>query len=235
MNHPVIELKNVKKSYTMGTVREEILKGMSFRVDKGEFIAIVGASGSGKSTLLHIMGLLDRPTHGHVLVNGIDVSKFHDNDLAGIRGKRIGFVFQFFNLYPTLDAKGNVELPMSIQGRSGSDRRKRSRQLLKLVGLSDRMDFMPNQLSGGQRQRVSIARALAMNPDIILADEPTGNLDSKTGKEIIKMLVKLSKDKDRTIVMITHDKNIAKHANRIIQIKDGEVILDRKNNKRLRL
>lgn len=226
---PVIQLVGVGKTYDMGEVKAEVLHGIDLSIEKGEFVAIVGASGSGKSTLLQIMGLLDRPTKGKVLINGIDSSKMSDDQLADTRGRNIGFVFQFFNLYPTLTSRGNVELPMMIQGVPKHERTMRARDILRSVGLSDKEDNMPSQLSGGQKQRVSIARALAMEPAFILADEPTGNLDSKTGQEVIDMIARLGKGGRRTILMITHDRHIAEHAERIVEIKDGRVISDRKN------
>ncbi|MBI4894799.1 MAG: ABC transporter ATP-binding protein [Candidatus Aenigmarchaeota archaeon] len=232
VDRPVIQLVGVGKTYDMGEVKAEVLHGIDFSVDRGEFVAIVGASGSGKSTLLQIMGLLDRPTKGKVLINGIDSSKMSDDELADMRGRNIGFVFQFFNLYPTLSARGNVELPMMIQGMPSGERTRRAREILRSVGLSDKEENMPSQLSGGQKQRVSIARALAMEPALILADEPTGNLDSKTGQEVIDMIARLGKGGNRTILVITHDRHIAEHAERIVEIKDGRVISDRKNKNR---
>jgi putative ABC transport system ATP-binding protein len=229
---PVIQLVGVGKTYDMGEVKAEVLHGIDLSVNRGEFVAIVGASGSGKSTLLQIMGLLDRPTKGKVLINGVDSSKMSDDELADMRGRNIGFVFQFFNLYTTMTARGNVELPMMIQGVPSGERTRRAKDILKSVGLSDKEDNMPSQLSGGQKQRVSIARALAMEPDFILADEPTGNLDSKTGQEVIDMLTRLGKGGKRTILVITHDRQIAEHAERIVEIKDGMVISDRKNKNR---
>lgn len=231
---PFLEINDVKKVYQMESVKVEALRGVNFSVRRGEFIAIVGTSGSGKSTLMHIMGLLDRPTQGKVMLAGVDVRKLNDDRLAEYRGKKIGFVFQFFNLYPTLTARQNIELPLSIQGYGKSEKERRARELLKSVGLSDREDSLPSQLSGGQRQRVAIARSLATNPEIILADEPTGNLDSQTGKEVIDMLVKINKEVGRTVVIVTHDSHIARHANRIIEIRDGKVISDRKHKKFVR-
>ncbi len=223
----IIELVNVSKSYNLGNSNEIILKNINLKVKKGELIAIIGASGSGKSTLLHIIGLLDKPTEGEVYINDVNVKKYNDNKLSNLRGKNIGFVFQFFNLYPSLNVKKNVQLPMAIQNISKFKQEKRSIKLLKMVGLIDKMNNMPSQLSGGEKQRVSIARSIANNPDIILADEPTGNLDSKTGEEIIKMLINLKKDKNKTIIIITHDKKLASNANRIIEIKDGIIISDK--------
>ena len=224
----VIELRGVEKIYQLGSVKVEALGGVDLSIKKGEFVAIVGASGSGKSTLLHIMGLLDRPTNGRVILDGLDAGKLDDDELASLRGEKIGFVFQFFNLYPTLTAWQNVELPLYIQEYSKEERAERARRFLGLVSLSDRANHMPSQLSGGERQRVAIARSLAAEPDIILADEPTGNLDSRTGKEVIETLVRINKESGNTVVIITHDKHIASHAGRVIGIKDGKIISDKR-------
>ncbi|MGC8993535.1 MAG: ABC transporter ATP-binding protein [Candidatus Aenigmatarchaeota archaeon] len=227
----LIELKNVSKVYKMEEVEVPALKGINMKIKRGEFVSVIGPSGSGKSTLLHIIGCLDRPTKGEVILDGIDVSKLSDNELSRIRAKKIGFVFQFFNLYPTLTALENVELPMMIVEKDKSERKKRARELLKIVGLEKRAEHLPSQLSGGERQRVAIARALANDPPLILADEPTGNLDSKSGKEIVSLLKKLQEEKGKTIVMVTHSLDIAKFADRLIYLKDGEIIRDDKNEK----
>lgn len=227
----LIEVEDVRKTYELDSVRVDALKGVDIRINKGEFVAIIGKSGSGKSTLMHIIGLLDRPTHGKVVLDGTDIRKLNDDRLAEYRGKKIGFVFQFFNLYPTLNARQNIELPLSILGYGKDEKRKISDRLLSSVGLTERENSFPSQLSGGQRQRVAIARALATSPEMILADEPTGNLDSVTGKSIIDMLVKINKDTGTTVVIVTHDDHIASHANRIIEIKDGKVISDRKHKR----
>jgi putative ABC transport system ATP-binding protein len=227
----LIELKNVSKVYKMEEVEVPALKGINMKIKRGEFVSVIGPSGSGKSTLLHIIGCLDRPTKGEVILDGIDVSKLSDNELSRIRAKKIGFVFQFFNLYPTLTALENVELPMMIVEKDKSERKKRARELLKIVGLEKRAEHLPSQLSGGERQRVAIARALANDPPLILADEPTGNLDSKSGKEIVSLLKKLQEEKGKTIVMVTHALDIAKFADRLIYLKDGEIIRDDKNEK----
>ena len=223
MNNSIIELKNVKKIYQMDEVKVKALNGATIRISKGEFVAIMGPSGSGKSTLLHMIGCLDRPTTGKVLLNGVDISRLNDSKLARLRGSEIGFVFQTFNLYPTLNALGNVELPMMIIGKKRKDRKEKAKELLKMVGLESRAEHLPSQLSGGERQRVAIARSLANDPKIILADEPTGNLDSKSGEEIMKIFVELNKN-GKTVVVITHDKTIASHAKEILKIKDGEII-----------
>lgn len=216
---PLIELRNVWKEYENGRVKA--LQGINLKIEKGESIAILGPSGSGKSTLMHIMGCLDKPTKGKVYLKGKDVSKFSSDELAKIRGKTIGFVFQFFYLVPSMTALENVMLPMVFVGRK--DKRK-AENLLRLVGLERRMNHYPNQLSGGERQRIAIARALANNPEIILADEPTGNLDSKTGEEIIKILLSLNKKYGKTLIVVTHDKALANKMERIIHIKDGKII-----------
>ena len=218
----VIELRNVKKIYQMDGVRVQALNGVSINISNGDFVAIMGPSGSGKSTLLHMIGVLDRPTNGKVILNGKDVSKLNDSQLARVRGKEIGFVFQTFNLYPTLTATENVELPMMIIGRDKKERKKRASILLKEVGLSGRADHLPSQLSGGERQRVAIARSLANNPNLILADEPTGNLDTKSGYEIMKIFTNLNKN-GKTVVVITHDQTIASHAKKTIKIIDGKI------------
>ena len=223
MNNSIIELKNVKKIYQMDEVKVKALNGATIRISKGEFVAIMGPSGSGKSTLLHMIGCLDRPTTGKVLLNGVDISRLNDSKLARLRGSEIGFVFQTFNLYPTLNALENVELPMMIIGKKRKDRKEKAKELLKMVGLESRAEHLPSQLSGGERQRVAIARSLANDPKIILADEPTGNLDSKSGEEIMKIFVELNKN-GKTVVVITHDKTIASHAKEILKIKDGEII-----------
>lgn len=219
---PLIELKNVWKEYENGKVKA--LQGINLKIEKGESVAILGPSGSGKSTLMHIMGCLDSPTKGKVYLKGKDVSKLNSNQLAKIRSKTIGFVFQFFYLVPFFTALENVMLPMIFTGKSN---RKRAEELLKMVGLEKRIKHYPNQLSGGERQRIAIARALANNPEIILADEPTGNLDSKAGKEVIDILLSLNKKHGKTVIMVTHDKALAKKMKRIIYIKDGKIIKER--------
>jgi putative ABC transport system ATP-binding protein len=223
MSDIVIKLKDVGKVYQMDEVKVQALKKIDLEVNKNEFLAIMGPSGSGKSTLLHMIGCLDRPSYGKVFLNGVDISKLNDSKLARLRGKEIGFIFQTFNLYPTLNALENVELPMMIIEKNKKERKQRALELLKMVGLEGRAEHLPSQLSGGERQRVSIARALANDPQIILADEPTGNLDSKSGDGIMKTFVKLN-ESGKTVVVITHDQNIASHAKKIVKIKDGEII-----------
>jgi len=222
MSH-LIELKSVEKTYEMDEVGLQVLKDINMNVDKGECIAIMGPSGSGKSTMLHMIGCLDRPTKGEVIIDGKDVSRLSDSELAKIRREKIGFVFQSFHLIPSMSALDNVLLPMSFKKTFvGNEEKKRAEKLLDLVGLKKRKDHRPAQLSGGERQRVAIARALANEPEILLADEPTGNLDSKSGKEIIDLLVNLNKE-GTTLVLITHDQNIAKYAEKIVRIKDGKI------------
>ncbi|AKB60337.1 ABC transporter ATP-binding protein [Methanosarcina mazei] len=217
---PVIEVINVKKSYTLGDMEVPILSDVNLTVYAGEFLAIMGPSGSGKSTLMNLIGFLDRPTEGKILIKGRDIVKLSDKEVARLRGLEIGFIFQTFNLIPRLTALENVELPTYANSREGVDTRKRAKELLDMVGLADRMHHKPGELSGGQSQRVAIARALINDPAILLADEPTGNLDSKTGCEILGMFTRLNKD-GRTIIMITHDPEIAKYADRVVLVKDG--------------
>jgi len=216
----VIHLQNVKKSYNLDKVIVNALNGVSFEINKGELVAIIGPSGSGKSTAMQIIGSLDLPTEGTIKIDSIDISKLSKPELAQLRGKKIGFIFQTFNLINSLTALENVMLPMLFQNMDKSKQKEKAKGLLTLVGLEDRMNHLPSELSGGQRQRVAIARALSNDPEIILADEPTGNLDSKTGEEIIDLLLDLNK-KGSTVLIITHDPNIAKRAKRIITIKDG--------------
>jgi len=219
----VLELISVTKTYHVGLHEIKALDSVSLTIRKGEFIAIVGPSGSGKSTLMHIMGLLDIPTYGSVYLQGLDVSKLSENDLAVIRNKKIGFVFQQYNLLERTTALDNVGLPLVYSFVSEEKIRERAKGALSQVGLSDRLYHYPNQLSGGQQQRVAIARALITNPSIIFADEPTGNLDTKTGDEILNILKTLS-DKGNTVVLVTHEQDIARKAKRVIKIRDGKVI-----------
>lgn len=218
----VFEMNQVKKIYKMGDVDVKALDGISFKIKKGEFVIIMGPSGSGKSTTLHIMGCLDKPTSGNVYIDGVDVSKLNDKSLAKIRGEKIGFVFQQFNLLPRLTALENVELPMMYKGVPLKKRRKRAKELLELVGLGDRINHKPTQLSGGQMQRVAIARALANEPSYILADEPTGNLDSKSGEDILEIFKRLNKD-GMTVVIVTHDPELELLGNHVIFLRDGKI------------
>ncbi|AEH60838.1 ABC transporter related protein [Methanosalsum zhilinae DSM 4017] len=218
----IIEAVNICKSYKIGDMEIEVLKNVNIRVKKGEFVAIMGPSGSGKSTLMNILGILDRPTCGSFFITGRDISKASDNELALIRGLEIGFVFQNFNLVPRLNALQNVQLPTYANRKKGIEPGKRAEELLNLVGLGDRIHHKPNELSGGQSQRVAIARALINDPSLILADEPTGNLDTKTGEEIMNIFRDLHK-KGSTIVMITHDPEVAEHADRVVHLRDGVI------------
>ncbi len=223
----IINLKNVKKAYVMGQVEVPALRGINLEIKKGEFLAIVGPSGSGKSTLLNMVGCLDVPTTGVIELEGVNIKELSESDLAQIRGKKIGFVFQFFNLIPTLTALENVTLPLIFQEVSKEEREERARTILKQVGLEKRMHHRPGELSGGEQQRVAIARALIVEPDVILADEPTGNLDLKTGEGIMAMLEKIHEEKKKTIITVTHERFIAQYAHRIVQIRDGMVVSDR--------
>ncbi|MDP2717637.1 MAG: ABC transporter ATP-binding protein [Candidatus Micrarchaeota archaeon] len=221
-NTAALELHDVHKEYKMGEVSTRVLQGITLRIQKGDFAAIMGPSGSGKSTLMHIIGALDVPTHGKVAVDGVDVSGMDEDGLANLRGRKIGFVFQKFNLIGALTAAENVEMPLVFQGVPEKERRKRAIALLEKVGLGHRTHHRPAQLSGGEQQRVAIARALANDPAILLADEPTGNLDSKTGKEILSLFEELH-HQGRTIVFVTHDAAIAQKASHIVRIKDGKL------------
>ena len=219
----IITVDNINKTYKNGSLELQVLKNISFKVDKGEFLAIMGSSGSGKSTMMNILGCLDNQYEGRYILDGIDISKSSENELSEIRNKKIGFIFQSFNLLPRLTALENVELPLIYSSVPKEERHKRANELLEMVGLKERTHHRPNELSGGQRQRVAIARALVNNPSIILADEPTGNLDSKSEAEIIEILQKLNK-MGKTIVIVTHEPNIGEIAQRKIVFKDGEII-----------
>ena len=226
MNKPVIELRDVWKVYTMGDVEVPALRGLSLSIRKGEFVSIMGPSGSGKSTAMNMIGCLDVPTKGKIFLNEHNIANLHESDLAQIRGRTIGFIFQQFNLLPTLTALENVMMPMVFQGIPKEKRVKRATELLNTVGLGDRMNHRPSELSGGQQQRVAIARALCNDPEVILADEPTGNLDSKTGAEIISLLGSLHENQGKTVIMVTHDAGVAKHADRVELLRDGCVVKD---------
>ncbi len=219
----MIELKNVWKVYTMGKVEVPALRGVSLRIKQKDYVSIMGPSGSGKSTLMHMIGLLDTPTKGTVLFENKDVTKMKESKLASLRGKKIGFIFQTFNLIQTMNAVQNVELPMIFQGVPAQKRRKRAIELLEQVGLGHRIDHKPTEMSGGERQRVAIARALANDPELILADEPTGNLDSKSGEQIINILSDLNKA-GKTVLIVTHDPNVTKKSRKVIKIKDGRLL-----------
>jgi len=224
----LISIKDLSKVYKLGEIEVPALKEIDLSIQKNEYLSIMGPSGSGKSTLMNILGCLDVATDGDYVLNDENVSKLTDDELAAIRNKEIGFVFQTFNLLPRADALHNVELPLIYNGTPRSKRREMARKALEDVGLGDRAHHKPNELSGGQRQRVAIARALINNPSIILADEPTGNLDSKTGEEIMEILTKLNSD-GNTIILVTHEEYIAKHCNRVIRLLDGKVLSDEKS------
>lgn len=223
MKNTIIKLNNVWKIYQMGEVKVEALRGLSLEILEDEFVAIMGPSGSGKSTAVNMVGCLDVPTKGKIFLDNQDISKLSESDLAQIRGKRIGFIFQQFNLIGTLSALENVALPMLFQGIDREERLQTAQKLLTMVELGDRIHHKPAELSGGQQQRVAIARSLANDPEVVLADEPTGNLDSKTGDVVIRFLEKLNKD-GKTIILVTHDKNVAKHADRIEYLMDGRIV-----------
>ena len=230
MKKSVIKLENVWKVYKMGNVEVNALQGLNLDVKEGEFIAIMGPSGSGKSTAVNMIGCLDVPTNGKIMLDSHDISKLSESELAQIRGRKIGFIFQQFNLIPTLTALENVMLPMIFQGVPENKRIEKAVKLLELVDLSERINHKPTELSGGQQQRVAIARALANNPEVIIADEPTGNLDSKTGTIVLDFLQKLHKKEHKTIVMVTHDANLSRMAQRTEFLKDGKVVKSLNNN-----
>lgn len=229
----MINVKNISKIYKLGDLQTTALNNVSFEIKKGEFVAIMGPSGSGKSTLMHILGALDSPTSGEYILDGENVSKLKDDELAEIRNKKIGFIFQAFNLLPRTSALKNVMLPMRYAGVPKAERKTRAEKYLKMVGLGERMNHGSNQLSGGQQQRVAIARGLAMNPSILLADEPTGNIASDQAEEIMEIFQKLNEE-GHTIVMITHEPDIAEHAKRIIHIRDGRIVGDSSKHRQRR-
>lgn len=225
MSNKVIEIKDLTRVYQMGKTEVRALNGVSFDVNKNEYIAIMGPSGSGKSTMMNMIGCLDTPTSGTYILNGHNVNELDDSELAQVRNSEIGFVFQTFNLLPRTDCLNNVELPLIYAGMKHSERKKQATETLQKVGLGDRLDHKPNELSGGQRQRVAIARALVNNPSILLADEPTGNLDTKTGEEIMMLFEELHRA-GNTIILVTHENDIANHARRIVRLRDGVVESD---------
>jgi putative ABC transport system ATP-binding protein len=224
----IVEAVGLKKTYMLGKIPVEALRGVNLKVESGDFLAILGPSGSGKSTILNLIGALDKPTSGKLFIDGVDVSTLSDNQLSDLR-RHVGFVFQFFNLIPRLNARDNVELSLSIADVGKAERRKRAEDLLETVGLKDRIKHKPAELSGGQQQRVAIARALANNPRFLLLDEPTGNIDSKTAHEIMRLAKKLNTVKGVTIIMVTHDQQLAKEANRTVQMFDGVITSDEVN------
>ena len=224
----LIKITQIKRDFVLGSETINVLKGIDLEINKGEYVALMGPSGSGKSTLMNLLGCLDTPTSGSYILNGKDVSQMSDEDLADIRNTEIGFVFQTFNLMPRTTALDNVALPMVYAGHSKESRNKRATEVLTQVGLSDRMDHKPNELSGGQRQRVAVARALVNKPSIILADEPTGNLDSKTSVEIMNLFDDIHAN-GNTVILVTHEEDIAAHAHRIIRLRDGIIESDTKN------
>ena len=228
----IVELKNVVKEYSLDSQKLRVLDDVSCSVKRGEFVCVMGPSGSGKSTLLHILGCLDKPTQGQVYVDGVLVSALNDDALAEIRRDKIGFVFQAFNLAPTLNTFQNVELPLIISGWDAQDRKRIATRMLKLVGLENKAQSMPSQLSGGEKQRVAVARALTNNPTILLADEPTGNLDSKSGKEVMDLFSKLWRGQGMTVILITHEPQVAAYGNRLIQLRDGHIEKDEPQRQR---
>ncbi len=219
----VVQAKELTKIYRMGELEVQALCGASLDIERGETVAIMGPSGSGKSTLMNILGCLDRPSGGEYYLDGENVAQMGDDQLAQVRNRKVGFIFQSFNLLPRASALSNVELPMRYSATAGSERRRKAREALELVGLGDRMDHRPSELSGGQQQRVAIARALVNDPAIVMADEPTGNLDSKTGDEIMDLLLQLNRERGVTLIMVTHDPDVASRTGRIIRIRDGQV------------
>jgi len=224
----VVEAVNLKKTYMLGKVSVEALRGVNLKVKEGEFISILGPSGSGKSTLLNLIGALDKPTEGKIFIDNVDISTLKENELADLR-RKVGFVFQFFNLIPRFTALENVELPMAIAGLGKDERRRRAAELLEVVGLADRMNHKPTELSGGEQQRVAIARALTNNPRFLLMDEPTGNIDSKNACEIIQLIKRLNREKGVTIIMVTHDQQLAAEADRTAYMLDGLIVKETVN------
>ncbi len=224
MPEPIIKLENVWKIYQLGKMELPVLKGINLDIDRGAFVVILGPSGSGKSTMLNMVGCLDLPTRGKVFLDGQDISKMSEDELAQVRGKKIGFVFQQFNLLQNLTALENVTIPMIFQGKSEKERTERAKSLLASLELEDRMNHKPMELSGGEQQRIAIVRALSNDPEIVVADEPTGNLDSTTGKKIMDILIDLHKNEKKTIIVVTHDPTIANYSSQVVHIKDGQLV-----------
>ncbi|MDD5331498.1 MAG: ABC transporter ATP-binding protein [Candidatus Nanoarchaeia archaeon] len=233
MGKAVIELRDVWKTYVMDEVKVNALRGLNLQVEKGEFLGILGKSGSGKSTAMNMIGSLDVPSKGSVYLDGINISSLSESDLAQLRGRKIGFIFQTFNLIPSLTTLQNVMLPMMFQDKPYPERERIAKDILTRLGMAPRLDHVPGKLSGGERQRVAIARALVNNPEMILADEPTGNLDSKTGQEVVQILKELNQKDKKTIVIVTHDESLVKICDRICYLKDGEIIKEFKKGEKL--
>ncbi|MDO4274355.1 MAG: ABC transporter ATP-binding protein [Eubacteriales bacterium] len=224
MDNIAIEGRNIIKNFKIGDTTTKVLKDISLKIRKGEFVSIMGPSGSGKSTLLYILGGLDRPGNGAVYMNGVNISQFDDDKMSKIRRQKIGFVFQFYNLIPNLNVEENIMLPLLLDGKKTKDYRKQLNRMLEIVGLADRRKHTPRELSGGQQQRVAIARALIGNPEILFADEPTGNLDSSTGAEIMDLLESINRNTEQTIIMVTHSAEAAKSSSRVITVRDGMIV-----------
>jgi putative ABC transport system ATP-binding protein len=224
---PVIQLREATRTYELGSIRVRALREVTLRIERGDFIAIMGSSGSGKSTLMNILGCLDSPTDGRYLLDGVDAAQMDEDDLSDLRNRKIGFVFQSFNLVPRTSALANVELPLSYAGLKGPERRRRAERALGSVGMSNRMHHQPSELSGGQQQRVAVARAIVTNPSLILADEPTGNLDSRSTTEVLRIFSRLNEER-RTVVLITHEPDVAERAKRIVRLSDGQIVEDRR-------
>ena len=224
--HPVIDLREVSKTFNMGEIAVRALRGVTLEIEHGDFVAIMGSSGSGKSTLMNILGCLDMPSSGRYLIDGTDVSQMDEDDLSDLRNRKLGFVFQSFNLVPRTSAIANVELPLAYAGLGRAERRRRAERALGSMGMLDRLRHLPSELSGGQQQRVAVARAIVTNPALILADEPTGNLDSHSSADVLEIFARLNEEK-RTVVLITHEPDIASEAGRVITLSDGEIVRDR--------
>ena len=224
---PVIQLREATRTYELGSIKVRALRAVTLRIERGDFVAIMGSSGSGKSTLMNLLGCLDAPTEGRYLLDGVDAAQMDEDDLADLRNRKIGFVFQSFNLVPRTSALANVELPLSYAGMKGPERRRRAERALASVGMSDRLHHQPSELSGGQQQRVAVARAIVTNPSLILADEPTGNLDSRSTAEVLAIFSRLNEER-RTVVLITHEPDVAERAKRIIRLSDGQIVEDQR-------